>query len=263
MGSATREALSAASATLDAQGAIDFATGEQLLAAALVVDDSPALRSALADDTAPLESRASIVKAVFGSYTPAAKAVLESLAGQRWSTEDDLVAGIERLGIRALAASAPKTVSIDDELFAFSTAVASDPELELALGSRLGPAAGKIALVEKLLGSKASKQTVAILSALLARPSGRRIAGLIRYATTIVAEQSSQAIATVTVAAPLTAAQNQRLAKALSAKHGSTIRVNEIVDPSILGGMRVQIGDEVTDGSIANRLADLRPRLAS
>ncbi|MDP3209008.1 MAG: F0F1 ATP synthase subunit delta, partial [Rhodoglobus sp.] len=41
------------------------------------------------------------------------------------------------------------------------------------------------------------------------------------------------------------------------------IRINQLVDPSILGGMRVQIGDEVIDGSIANRLADLRLRLAS
>lgn len=263
MGSATREALGAATAVLGEQGAIDFATGEQLISAALVVDDSAALRSALADDTAPLSSRASIVRAVFGAYTPAAQAVLESLAGQRWSSEDDLVAGIERLGIRALAASVPKTVSIDDELFAFSTAVSSDPELELALGSRLGAAAGKVGLVESLLGGKASTQTVAILSALVARPNGRRIAGLIRYAAEIVAEESSQAIATVTVAAALTDAQTERLARVLSAKHGGTIRINEVVDPSILGGMRVQIGDEVTDGSIASRLADLRPRLAS
>lgn len=263
MGSATREALGAATATLAAQGAIDFATGEQLLAAALVVDDSAPLRSALADDTAPLASRASIVKALFGAYTPAAQAVLESLAGQRWSYEGDLVSGIERLGIRALAASAPKTASIDDELFAFSTAVASNPDLELALGSRLGAPEGKVGLVEALLAGKASKQTVAILSALVARPNGRRIAGLIRYAATIVAEESAESIATVTVAAPLSAAQTERLAKALSARHGSTVRINELVEPGILGGMRVQIGDEVTDGSIASRLADLRPRLAS
>lgn len=263
MGSATREALGAATATLAAQGAIDFATGEQLLAAALVVDHSAALRSALADDTAPVENRRSIVAAVFGRYTPAAKAVLESAASQRWSSEDDLVSGIERLGIRALAASAPKSVSIDDELFAFSTAVTSDPDLELALGSRLGATAGKVALVVNLLGDWASAQTVAILSALIGRPSGRRIAGLIRFAATIVAEESNQSIATVTVAAPLTTAQAQRLATALSAQQGTTIRINQIVDPSILGGMRVQIGDEVTDGSIASRLADLRPRLAS
>lgn len=263
MGSATREALSAATATLAAQGAIDLATGEQLLAAALVVGRSAPLRSALADDTASPATRSSIVNAVFGKYTTAAKEVLEALASGRWSSEDDFVEGIERLGIRAIAASAPKTVSIDDELFAFSTAVASNPELELALGSRLGSAEGKVALVESLLSGKASTQTVAILSALIASPRGRRIAELIRYASTIVAEEFGQAIATVTVAAPLTASQAGRLAQALSAQFGSTIKINELVDPSILGGVRVQLGDEVIDGSIASRIADLRLRLAS
>jgi F-type H+-transporting ATPase subunit delta len=263
MGSATREALSAATATLTAQGAIDFATGEHLLAAALVVDGSTPLRAALADDTAAIADRKAIVDAVFGAYTKAAKAVLESLSSQRWSSEDDFVDAIERLGIRALAASAPKTVSIDDELFAFSTAVGSNPELELALGGRLGSSEGKVALVVSLLGDKASEQTVAILSALIARPGDRRIAELIRYATTIVAEESGHAIATITVAAPLSAAQTDRLAKALSVQYGTTIRINELVDPTILGGMRVQVGDEVIDGSIANRLADLRLRLAS
>lgn len=262
MGSATREALSTATATLVAQGAVDLAAGEQLLEAALVVDGSAALRSALADDTAPLASRASIVKKVFGSYHPAAKAVLESLASGRWSSEDDFVAGIERLGIRAVASSAPTTVSIDDELFAFSTAVSSNPDLELALGSRLGSPEGKVALVTSLLTGKASKQTVAILGALLAQPRGRRIAELIRYAAGIVAEAAGHTIATITVAAPLSAAQTDRLAQALSARYSTTVRINQLVDPAVLGGMRVQIGDDVIDGSIATRLTDLRLQLA-
>lgn len=263
MGSATRESLSAATATLTKQASIDLATGEQLLAAALVVDGSGPLRSALSDDTAAVADRGSIVRAVFGAYTPAAKAVLEALASGRWSSEDDFVEGIERMGIRALAASAPKTVSIDDELFAFSTAVASDPELELALGGRLGSAVGRVALMETLLGGKASTQTVSILGALIAHPRGRRTDELVRYAATIVAEESGHTIATVTVATALTPVQSERLAQALSAQYDSTILINELVDPAILGGMRVQIGDEVIDGSIANRIADLRLRLAS
>lgn len=262
MGSATREALSAATATLVAQGAIDLAAGEQLLEAALVVDGSTALRAALADDTAPLASRTSIVNAVFAAYQPATKAVLESLASGRWSSEDDFVAGIERLGIRAVASTAPKTVSIDDELFAFSTAVASNADLELALGSRLGSPAGKVDLVTRLLGARASKQTVAIVRALLAQPRGRRVAELIRYAAGIVAEASGHTIATITVASPLAEAQKDRLAQSLSSRYGTTVRVNELVDPSVLGGMRVQIGDDVIDGSIATRLNDLRLQLA-
>jgi F-type H+-transporting ATPase subunit delta len=263
MGSATRESLGAATATLTEQGATDFATGEQLLAAALVVDGSAALRSALTDDTAPVAGRKGIVRKVFGGYTKAAQAVIESLASGRWSSEDDFVAGVERLGIRALAASAPKTVSIDDELFSFANAVSSNPDLELGLGSRLGSVEGKVALVKRLLDGKASPQTVAILSALIAHPHGRRTDELIRYAATIVAEAAGHQIATITVAAPLSAAQTDRLAKALSQQYGTSVRINQLVDPSVLGGIRVQIGDEVIDGSIANRLADLRLRLAS
>jgi F-type H+-transporting ATPase subunit delta len=263
MGSATREAIAAANAALAKQGTVDLATGEQLLSAALVVNGSHELRNALADDSAQDADRKKLSDAVFGEYTPAAKAVLDALATSRWSSEDDLVAGIEELGIRALAASAPKSLSIDDELFEFGTAVASNSELELALGSKLGSVDGKVALVEALVGKKASKQTVAILKALLAQPRGRRIATLIRYAATIVADESGLGIATVTAAAPLGADQRKRLVTALSTQYGRDIRINEIVDPSILGGLRVQVGSEVIDGTISNRIADLRIRLAS
>jgi F-type H+-transporting ATPase subunit delta len=262
MGSATREAIAAANATLAKQSKVDLATGEQLLAAALVVSGSHELRAALADDTAKESDRRGIVDAVFGKYTAAAKAILESLVTSRWSTEDDLVAGIEESGIRALAASAPKTLSIDDELFEFGVAVTSNSELELALGSKLGGVDGKVALVESLIGSKASKQTVAILKALLAQPRGRRIGELIRYAATIVADEAGNGIATVTVASAIDGDQRKRLEVALSKQHDREIRLNVIVDPDILGGMRIQVGSEVIDGTISNRIADLRLRLA-
>jgi F-type H+-transporting ATPase subunit delta len=263
MGSATREAIAAANAALAKQGTVDLATGEQLLSAALVVNGSHELRAALADDTAKDADRKGIVDSVFGAYTTSAKAVLVSLSTSRWSSEDDLVAGIEELGIRALASSAPKKLSIDDELFEFGVAVASDSELELALGSKLGGVDGKVSLVQALLKGKASEQTIAILTALLAQPRGRRIAELIRYAATIVADESGNGIATVTVASALDEAQRTRLASALSKQYGRDIRINEIVDPVILGGMRVQVGSEVIDGTISNRIADLRLRLAS
>lgn len=263
MGSATREAISAGNAALAKQGTVDLATGEQLLSAALVVNGSHELRAALADDTATDSDRLGIVDAVFGGYTKAAKAVLEALATARWSSEDDLVAGIEELGIRALASSASKGITIDDELFEFGTAVASDSELELALGSKLGAIDGKLALVESLLDGKASEQTIAILKALLEQPRGRRIAELIRYAATIVADESGLGIATVTVASPLDQKQRARLTSALSAQYDRDIRLNEVVDAAILGGMRVQVGSEVIDGTISNRIADLRIRLAS
>ena len=263
MGSATREAIAAGNAALARQSTVDLATGEQLLAAALVVSGSHELRAALADDTAKDSDRTAIVDAVFGKYTSTARAILESLSTSRWSSEEDLVAGIEELGIRALAASAPKGLSIDDELFEFGVAVTSNSELELALGSKLGGVDGKVSLVDSLLEGKASEQTIAILKALLAQPRGRRIGELIRYAATIVADEAGNGIATVTVASALDDDQRTRLQAALGAQYDREVRLNVIIDPAILGGMRVQVGSEVIDGTISNRIADLRLRLAS
>jgi F-type H+-transporting ATPase subunit delta len=263
MGSATREALAKAVVTLNAQAKVDLATGEQLFAAALLVDGSPQLAAALSDDTALESDRKGIVDQLFAKYTVAARSVLETLSTARWSSESDLIAGIEELAIRAVAESAPKTTSIEDELFSFARTVSSNSELELALGSRLGAADGKVSLIHALLDGKASEQSIAILGALVAQPRGRRIGELIRYATSIVADQANLSIATVTVARAVDAKQLSRLVDALSEQNGRPVRVQQVVDPSIVGGMRVQIGDEVIDGSVSSRLADLRLRLVS
>ena len=66
----------------------------------------------------------------------------------------------------------------------------------------------------------------------------------------------------VTTAAPLTAGQAERLATALSRSYGGEVTISTVVDPSLVGGVRVQIADDVIDGSISARLADVRQKLA-
>jgi F-type H+-transporting ATPase subunit delta len=263
MGSATREALASAVATLDSVSATaELATGEQLLDAGRIIGSSSQLRAALADHSVDDADKRSIIGKLFASYTPAAQGVLESVATGRWSTEDDLLAGIEELGIRALAASAGEDVSIETELFEFSRAISSNSQLELAVGSKLGSTDSKVALIGSLLAGKASAQTLAIVRHLVSQPRDRRIGELLRTATTIVAAQAGRSVATVTSAAPLAADQLDRLEKGLAGQYGTGLRINHLVDPSLIGGVRVQIGDEVIDGTIATKLNDLRLQLA-
>ena len=113
-----------------------------------------------------------------------------------------------------------------------------------------------------LLSTKASPQTVAIVSHLVQQPRGRRIAALLRQAAGVVADEAGLAIATVTSATPLDAKQLDRIAAALGAARGTKLRVNHVIDSSIVGGLRVQLGDEVIDGSVATKLNDLRLQLA-
>ncbi|HEV7887846.1 MAG TPA: F0F1 ATP synthase subunit delta, partial [Acidimicrobiales bacterium] len=57
---------------------------------------------------------------------------------------------------------------------------------------------------------------------------------------------------------PLSDEQKQRLADALSTKTGKQVEVRVIIDPSVLGGVVAQVGDEVFDGSVRHRLNQLR-----
>jgi F-type H+-transporting ATPase subunit delta len=184
------------------------------------------------------------------------------VAGSRWSSQQDLLAGIEDAGIRAVAATAGPGSPIESELFAFETAVRSDAGLELALGTKLGSPAQKGALVERLLGPKASQQTVTIVSALVQQPRGRRIGELVRDASRIVAEQDGKLVATVVTATALTTAQSARVARGLAERYGKDISINQVVDPTVVGGVRVQIGGDVIDGTVSTRLSELRLQLA-
>lgn len=262
MGSATRQALGASTAALSSIGTADTATGEQLLAAGRVIGDSAPLLVALADPSAAAADKVAIIDSVFSSTTPATRSLLATIASNRWSSEHDLLAAVEELGFRVLARSA-KGSRIEDELFAFGQIVGTDPDLELAVSSKLGSGADKSALVRRLLTGKASEQTVAIVDHLVQQPRGRRIAALLRQAASIVVDEAGLAVATVTSATPIDDKQLGRIAAALSKANGRDVRINHVVDRSIVGGIRVQIGDEVIDGSVATKLNDLRLQLAS
>ena len=263
MGSATREALVAARKSLASVGDSNgLAIGEQLLKASRVIGESAQLRSALADPSAAPKDKAAVIAAVFSGIDKAAQTLLAALVAERWSDQDDLLAGIEEIAIRAIASAASNGTSIEDELFTFGTAVSSDAGLELAVGSKLGSAASKSTLVTALLAKGASAETLAIVDHLVQQPRGRRIAELLRTASSIVADVAGQTIATVFTATPLSAVQLDRLGTGLAKTYGRKVKLNQVIDPAIIGGLRVQVGDDVIDGSVSTRLTQLRLQLA-
>lgn len=261
MGSATTQALATTTAELTSAKVGDLSVSRELFAAAREIAESSQLSGALSAWGAPAEARAQVAAAVFASYGPTTVALLRSAVSQRWSSTEDLISGIEELAIRAAALGAPAS-DVEAELFQVVQTVAANPDLELALGSRLGDASAKGALVEKLFGGRASEATVLIASQLVQQPRERRVRFLLNRALKLVADQRGKAVATVRVASALDAAEQKRLADALSARYDSPVALNVVVDPAVLGGMRVEIGDDVIDGTVSSRINDLRQRLA-
>ncbi|MEO7123130.1 MAG: F0F1 ATP synthase subunit delta [Lacisediminihabitans sp.] len=265
MGSATREALIAARTALSGLPSreVTLRAAEELFVASRIIGDSTQLRALLSDPSGDAGQKKAAVDAVFGSVVgEASRALLLEIVSTRWSKDQDLVAGIEDLGYRAAAESASSGVSVDSELFEFAAVVSSDNELELAVGSKLDAAGNKVALIERLLAKKASPQTIAIVRHIVQAPRGRRFGVALQQAASVVADQAGLSIATVTSAVPIAAAQVARLEKGLAAAYGRKLRINQIVDPDIIGGLRVQVGDETIDGSVASKLGELRLQLA-
>lgn len=257
MGSASREALAKAGQALG--GGVSAETGGQLLTAAAQIGTTPALLGALGDASATGEARVGLVDRIFPGASADARRVLGAAVGETWSSPEELLEGVEELGLRA---EAGVNGALAEELLAVAATVDSNHDLELALGSKLSTPESKAALAQRLFSGKISDSALGVVSYLTANPRGRRLGVALRSSARIAADQGGSELATVTVAAPLSDAQQDRLSELLRQTAGRPVRVTTVVDPSLIGGVRVQIGDNVIDGSVRSRLEDLRLQLA-
>lgn len=262
MGSATTQALTILRHELAETAGIDLAVAGELFDAARAIDASSQLRGALADPAAASAARRKVVADVFGPVLSApAVALLSAAVDQRWSAASELVDGVEELAVRATSIAAPDA-DLEGELFAVARLVSANPELELALASRLGESSAKAELIRSLLSGRVGEPATLIVASLVRHPRERRVRQLLDRAMSLVADQRGRVIATVTVAAPLAQAQVDRLTTALASRYGRQVALNTVVDPAVVGGVRIQVADDLIDASVATRLADLRQRLA-
>jgi F-type H+-transporting ATPase subunit delta len=152
---------------------------------------------------------------------------------------------------------------LEDELFRFSRILSAEPELRSALSNPLLPADRKRGLLDALLGGKVTPVTLRLISQAALHPRGRSLDASLEEYGRLAAAWRQRLIAVVRVATGLDSGQRERLAAALSRTYGRGVHLNVVIDPGVLGGMSVQIGDEFIDGSVASRVARLRHRLAS
>jgi F-type H+-transporting ATPase subunit delta len=241
------------------------ALADELFAVARLLDGQVSLRRALSDPSGSPADRAGVARRLLaGRVSEATLDLVETAARQRWSRPLDLVEATEALATDAALDAADARGELDgveDELFRFGRIVAGDAELSRILSDRTAPAAGKAALLDRLLTGRVSP-----ISALLLRNhlTGRAVGNaenVVERLSEAASTRRGQSVARVTTAVPLTDAQEGRLTELLGRLYRRPVGLQVTVDPSVLGGLVIRVGDEVIDGSVAHRLEAAGRRL--
>jgi len=240
--------------------------GGQLFAVVRLLDSEHGLRRALADATKPSGEKAAVVgRLLHGRVSEATEGLVADAASARWATSGDFADALEQLAIEAITLAAQYGGTLDDledDLFRFGRVVSAQPGLRSALIGTAGSEA-KASLLATLLTGKVSGPSLTLLTEVLTHPRGRSPQTVLDLAAGIAARRREQLIAVVRAATELSAAQRQRLLDTLTQTYGQGVHLNVVHDPSVIGGISVQIGDELIDGTAASRLAAVRRRLAS
>lgn len=260
----TRAAFEKLISTADARVASELST--DLFAIAQVLDSSIALRRALTDYARDAASKAALSKEVLHQITArGAFTLFSSMVGLRWSSPRDLADVVEVLGVEAESAATEKSSQLElleSEIFGFAQIVSKNPDLRAIFADRTTGSLKKSDLVSTLLSRKALNSTISLISFLVDHPRGRNLEnGLTEFAE-IISARKDRSIAHVISASALTSEQISRLTQALAKMTGKDIRVNVSVESDVVGGLSIQIGDELIDGTMATRLTQADRLLA-
>ena len=241
--------------------------GEELFAVTHLLDREPGVRRALTEATSPTAARSGLARRLLdGRVSGPTMDLVTSMVASHWSSPRDLADAAEQLAVLATSAAAERDGHLDDledELFRFGRILGAEPALRSALEEQGPPDEGKRSLLDTLLAAKVSPAAFRLISEAVIYPRGRNLETTLDEYGRLAAAWRQRLIAVVRAATGLTEDQRGRLAAALSQTYGHDVHLNVVVDPRVVGGISVQIGDEFIDGSMASRLAQLRQRLAS
>ncbi|MBV9486714.1 MAG: F0F1 ATP synthase subunit delta [Frankiaceae bacterium] len=264
MQGASRDSLAALREQLPTDGELTELS-EQLYAVVSLLTVQASLRRALSDPASAEATKVGVVDSLFGSrLNDAALELVREAARRRWSQPRDLLDSLETLAVDAALAAAEGAGdldSVEDELFRFERILDAEPELRAALTNRNYPAEAKQQMLHRLLDGKVNAVTFNLLERAVLEPRGRTIERALRDLSSLAAQRRERLIAHVTSAVELTEDEQRDLIAALGRAFSHDVRLQVVVDPSIVGGLTVRIGDEIIDASVARQLDEARRKL--
>ena len=240
--------------------------GNELFTITKVLDDSIQLERALTDPSRPVADKVAVLKGLLGDNAhPMTMEIMTDLVSRRWSRARDIANAVEDFGVDAMmyyADATDATLQVSIELSELHSALLNLPVVRSKLYDCQATSEARVKLFREVFSGKTlNKVTMRLAEHATCNLRRRRYLETIQWLINKFSRHMGESMVTVTTATPLKKEQIERLVEVYSAKVGRQVHINSVVDPAVLGGMRIQVGDEVTDNTVVAQLQNLHRKV--
>lgn len=231
-----------------------------------MLDDSIQLERALTDPSRPVADKVAVLKGLLGDNAhPMTMEIMTDLVSRRWSRARDIANAVEDFGVDAMmyyADATDATLQVSIELSELHSALLNLPVVRSKLYDCQATSEARVKLFREVFSGKTlNKVTMRLAEHATCNLRRRRYLETIQWLINKFSRHMGESMVTVTTATPLKKEQIERLVEVYSAKVGRQVHINSVVDPTVLGGMRIQVGDEVTDNTVVAQLQNLHRKV--
>ncbi|KFI66172.1 F0F1 ATP synthase subunit delta [Bifidobacterium cuniculi] len=260
---ADRESRDSFAQRLSASGDDAWEIGNELFTITYVLDCNPRLQRALTDPGRPVKDKVNLLNEIVGGKVlPMTMEILTDLVNRTWSRAYDIDNAVEDFAVDAMMYQADKagtTLQVSIQLAQLQSSLLELPVVRADLSDDQGPLEVRYKLLDTLYGDKGfDRVTMRLAQHATLNPRHRRYLETIQWLISKFSRHMGESMVTVTTASPLTDDQERRLTQIYSKKVGRPVHIHSVVDRDVLGGMRIQVGDEVTDNTVVAQLDNLK-----
>ena len=235
--------------------------GREIFSVADTIGELVAFRRGLTDSSRNGADREKLARDVFATrVSEPVMYLLSQLVRERWSKDSDLMTALEELGVQTLLANAEKADrlgGVEEELYRCLRILGEERSLRVVLGDR-GYQRGKREELAREVFSETIPETLELVARAVYRAPESTIAQSLNHYIAEAAQRGHHLVASVTVASPLSPEQKERLSRILTSRYGEDVVVHVSVNPRVVGGMRIHVGEDVIDGTLETRISNVR-----
>ncbi|MBR5950246.1 MAG: F0F1 ATP synthase subunit delta [Actinomycetaceae bacterium] len=244
-------------------GEVEFA--HEIFAVASALRSSVVVSRSLTDPARNADDRTKLASDIFsGKISGEVLDLFKGLVREHWAADEDLLTALEEIGVDSILASAQRSgtlTDVEEELYRAMRTLRDERGLRNALVDRNRSVDDREALVRQVF-AKTKPETLELLARAVQRVDDATLAQSLSHYGNLAAERDKHLVATVTAAIPMSKKQEERLASILKERYGKEVALHIALDPAIVGGLRIHIGDDVIDGTLATRIARVRNEIS-